>query len=182
MDAWRTSFAGIDTVEVIADDFFERDADAMVSPANSFGVMDGGLDAAIADAIGGDIQARVREAIITRHHGELPVGCADIVPTANARWPNLILAPTMRVPSQIGDTVNAYLAFRALLLAVVRFNSATVTPIRTLVVPGLGTGIGCMPPTRCAHQMRIAFDQARAPATRFRNGVILQTHRELLSS
>ena len=39
--AWSETFASYDNVEVIAGDFFSRDADAMVSPANSSGIMDG---------------------------------------------------------------------------------------------------------------------------------------------
>src|SRR5204862_2581392 len=103
-------------------DFFAAAADAMVSPANSFGIMDGGLDLAIRGAIGGDIQRRVQAVIIERHHGELPVGAAEVVETENERWPFLVIAPTMRVPEPVSNTLNAYLAFRAALLAVRRFN------------------------------------------------------------
>ena len=48
----------------------------MVSPASSFGIMDGGLDAAIQDVLGFAIQQRVQRVIVDRHHGELPVGAA----------------------------------------------------------------------------------------------------------
>ncbi len=46
--AWREAFDEIDEVEVLEDDYFTHPADAMVSPANSFGIMDGGLDLDIA--------------------------------------------------------------------------------------------------------------------------------------
>lgn len=45
VDAWRTQFRQYkDTVEALSCDYFDIPADCMVSPANSFGYMDGGLD------------------------------------------------------------------------------------------------------------------------------------------
>ena len=68
-------FRGYPEVTVERGDFFERHADAMVSPGNSFGVMDGGLDAAIRDVLGRSIEVAVRKRLVERHHGELHVGC-----------------------------------------------------------------------------------------------------------
>src|SRR5262245_5782518 len=96
--AWRRAFEEVEEVEVIEDDYFVRPAAAMVSPANSFGIMDGGLDLAIRDALGLQVQRRVQRVIVERHHGELPIGAAEIVETEDARWPHLVVAPTMRVP------------------------------------------------------------------------------------
>ncbi len=42
--AWRHAFEGVEGFEVTQGDYFEHPADAMVSPANSFGIMDGGRD------------------------------------------------------------------------------------------------------------------------------------------
>ncbi|WP_437808779.1 macro domain-containing protein [Sorangium sp. So ce1078] len=179
--AWGQAFATHDAVEVARDDFFARDADALVSPANSFGIMDGGLDRAIRDTIGGAIQARVQDVILRRHHGELPVGAAEVVETGHARWPFLIVAPTMRVPESVANTLNAYLAFRAVLLAVRHVNSAGQR-IRTIVVPGLGTGVGAMDARRCAAQMRIAYDQVAGPARIPSFDTIHKIHQKLRSS
>jgi O-acetyl-ADP-ribose deacetylase (regulator of RNase III) len=74
---------------------FSVEADAMLSPANSFGIMDGGLDKAIRDVLGPSIEDKVRARIVERHH-ELPVGLAEVVPTGDSRWPLLVCAPTMR--------------------------------------------------------------------------------------
>jgi O-acetyl-ADP-ribose deacetylase (regulator of RNase III) len=71
--AWRTACEDCEGVE---GDYFSRPAEAMVSPASSFGIMDGGLDAAIQDVLGFAIQQRVQRVIVDRHHGELPVGAA----------------------------------------------------------------------------------------------------------
>lgn len=157
--AWRQTFDDLEDVEIVEGDYFARPADAMVSPANSFGIMDGGLDLAIRDMLGHGVQQRVQRAIVERHHGELPIGSAEIVETGDDRWPHLVVAPTMRVPEPIANTLHAYLAFRAVLLACARKPA-----IRSLVCCGLGTGIGGMEPMRCATQMRMAMRQVQGPA------------------
>lgn len=163
--AWERAFEDYEAVDAIEGDFFSEPADAMVSPANSFGIMDGGLDLAIRDALGFEVEKRAQRCILERHHGELPVGQAEIVATDHARWPFLVIAPTMRVPESVARTINAYLAFRAVLLAVRRFNEASPERrIDSLVCPGLGTGIGGMAPERCALQMRMAYRQVTGPA------------------
>lgn len=156
--AWRASFEDAENVEVVESDYFARPADAMVSPANSFGIMDGGLDLAIRDTLGFAIQGRVQRAIVERHHGELPVGCAELVETGDPRWHYLVVAPTMRVPESVAQTMNAYLAFRAALL------TCATASISSLVCCGLATGIGRMEPQRCAVQMRLAYHHVHGPA------------------
>src|SRR5579872_7306577 len=99
---------------------FDVDADAVVSPANSFGYLDGGIDAFYTDHFGPDIQLRVLRQIYEPHAGELVVGTADIVETAHDRIPFLIAAPTMRVPMVLRDSPNPYLAARAVFLRVQR--------------------------------------------------------------
>lgn len=64
----------------------------------------------------------------------------------------------MRVPSRVPFSLNAYLAFRAALLATLRWNEAhSEKPIERLYCPGLATGVGKMPPWRAARQMRAAW-------------------------
>jgi len=162
--AWEEAFEAFPQVEPRLADFFSFHTDAMLSPANSFGIMDGGLDLAIRETLGFSVQEAAQRIIVGRHHGELAVGSAEIIETGDARWPFLVVAPTMRVPENIAQTVNAYLAFRAALLAVRRHNEAGRRPIRTILSPGLGTGIGGLEPRKCAAQMRIALKQAMGPA------------------
>ena len=111
------------------------------------------------------------------------MGQAVVLPTGHAFIPFLVSAPTMRVPTAIAGTANVYLALRAALIAVLRHNDETDTPIRSLLVPGFGTGVGKMPAERAAAQMRLAYDAIiGGQGTRSRNtGVILREHRELLS-
>ena len=156
MDAWARAFADCPQVRAEQGDYFRTDADAVVSPANSFGFMDGGLDLVISQHLGWGVEDRVRAVLMAEHEGELPVGQAFIVPTDNARHPWLVFAPTMRVPMNVAKTAHAFLAMRAILRAV-RLHSAAHPLIRSVLCPGLGTGNGCMPPKRCAKQMRQAY-------------------------
>jgi O-acetyl-ADP-ribose deacetylase (regulator of RNase III) len=164
--AW-TKFCGeLDFVVVHHGSIFDVDCDAVVSPANSYGFMDGGIDAAYMWHFGKEIQIRVRRQIFDRHHGEILVGQADVVETANKRIPYLIFAPTMRVPMNLHETVNPYLAARAIFLLVKygTFTSGEHTGqkiserIQTIALPGLGTGVGKVNFETCAHQVRSAID------------------------
>ena len=158
VEAWRAYFGGLPDVDITCDEIFAVEADALVSPANSFGRMDGGLDAQIVEFFGEDLEMEVQRMIRERHDGELIVGQAEVIITQATQFPFLIVAPTMRVPQNIARTVNAYLAFRAVLRSVLSFNDLHGQPIHTLLVPGLGTTNGFMPPLRAARQMRAAYD------------------------
>ena len=158
VEAWRKVFAGCGGVDVSQGDIFGIAADAIVSPANSFGYMDGGIDGVYSMHFGWNLSARLRERLRRDFDGELPVGCAVIVETNDARIPYLVSAPTMRVPMNVSNTVNAYLAFRAALIAVRDHNRASPEiPIASLLCPGLATFYGCMDPGRSARQMLHAY-------------------------
>ena len=165
VDHWREQFSDCPRVEAIAGDYFQKIADAIVSPANSFGIMDGGLDLAIRDQLGFTVQSKLQEIIVVKYHGELPIGCAEIIETNDARWRYLIAAPTMRVPEPIAFTVNAYLAFRAILVSVENFNKQRgKREIDSFVCSGLGTGIGRVSAPKCARQMRAAYQGIKTPS------------------
>jgi O-acetyl-ADP-ribose deacetylase (regulator of RNase III) len=183
VDAWEQAFADVPEVLVSQGDIFEHAADAVVSPANSFGYMDGGIDLVYSMYFGWELEARLKALLSERHYGELPVGQAVVLPTGHAFIPFLVSAPTMRVPSVISGTANVYLALRAALIAVLTHNSEASTRINSLLVPGFGTGVGKMPADRAAAQMRLAYDAIiGGQGTKSRNtGVILREHRELLS-
>jgi O-acetyl-ADP-ribose deacetylase (regulator of RNase III) len=165
--AWREAFADVEDVEISQGDIFSKKAgvigpedpidiraDAVVSPANSFGFMDGGIDAVFTYQLGPQVQAVLQKKIVSEWAGELPVGQALIVPTGRPEIPFCISAPTMRSPSVVANTVNAYLALRAALIVALAHDQ-----IRTILCPGLATAVGRMPPRRCARQMRAAWDR-----------------------
>jgi O-acetyl-ADP-ribose deacetylase (regulator of RNase III) len=160
--ALADTFADADAVEVVEGNLLDLDSDGIVSPANSFGDMGGGIDRAIDDFHRGKAQEAVRAAIAERFLGELPVGMALVVELPGPRLPFVVAAPTMRVPGSVAATINAYLAMRAALVAVLLHNKAAGRPIRSLAVPGLGTGVGGLHPVEAAAQMRTAFDNVVA--------------------
>jgi O-acetyl-ADP-ribose deacetylase (regulator of RNase III) len=159
-DRLHCHFQGVAAVEVVHGDLLDLDADAVVSPANSFGDMGGGIDKAIDDFHGGEAQRRVTAAIAEQFLGELPVGAAVVVELPARRFPFVVAAPTMRIPGSVQGSLNAYLSMRAALVAVLRHNRGRGRPIRSLAVPGLGTGVGGMDPVEAAEQMRAAYDSA----------------------
>jgi O-acetyl-ADP-ribose deacetylase (regulator of RNase III) len=156
-EAWRELFGGTPEVTVTDRDIFDVGADALISPANSFGFMDGGLDYQISERLGWHIQERVQSAIRTRPMRELLVGEAIILRTDNSHTPWLMAAPTMRVPMRVRESLNAYLAMKAILLAARSHSDAA--PIRSIAIPGLGTGIGKLSTKIAAAQMWRAYDE-----------------------
>jgi O-acetyl-ADP-ribose deacetylase (regulator of RNase III) len=156
--AWQRHFAGEASVSCEQGDIFGRTADAIVSPANGFGYMDGGIDLVYSQRLGWQVEARVRARLLAEHDGELPVGQALIVETGREELPLLISAPTMRVPMDVSSTAHAFLAFRAALRAVREHNRSQPRRIESVLCPGLCTGEGRMPYDRAARQMRAAYD------------------------
>ena len=108
-DKWRQVFSGYPEVEVLRGDYFQQNADAIVSPANSFGIMDGGLDLAIRNELGFQVETDIQEVILKKYHGEMPIGSAEIIKTNHDKWSYMISAPTMRIPENIAFTLNAFL-------------------------------------------------------------------------
>ncbi len=153
-----SAFREADAVEVLHGNLLDLECDALVSPANSFGDMGGGIDKCIDDFFHGAAQRAVMAAIAEQFLGELPVGAALVLPMAGRRFPYLVAAPTMRVPGNVAGSLNAYLALRAALVAVLRHKAGVGRGIRTLAVPGLGTGVGGMAFAEAARQMRAAYD------------------------
>jgi len=156
--AFEQYFEGLPNVEV-ANTLFEQlpEFDCMVSPANSFGLMDGGVDAAIISYFGHDLMRRVQEHILDKYLGEQSVGTSFIIETGNDKHPYLAHTPTMRVPMDITRTDNVYRAMWAMLLAVRAHNQAIERPIRSIACPGLGTGTGKVPFKEAARQMALAY-------------------------
>ncbi len=151
-------FAGEANVEVLHGNILHLMADALVSPANSFGDMGGGVDKAIDDFFGGQAQLRVQAYIREEFLGEMPVGVAAILPMPHRQFPFVVVAPTMRIPGYAGKTINAYLAMRAILLAVTRHNQSNANGIHHIAVPSLCTGVGGMPYGEAAEQMQAAVE------------------------
>ena len=179
---WREAFMGARNVDISEGDIFAGPtADAIVSPANSFGYMDGGIDGVYAQRFGPEMCERLRVLIKAAWDGELPVGCAAVVETGHRAFPYLVSAPTMRVPMVVSDTVNAYLAFRAALIAVREANRRRPGMIGSVLCPGMCTFYGHMSPQKSARQIRFAHRLVVEGDMSLLDhaGKIIQTHREL---
>ncbi len=166
--AWEQFCAGLPNVTVHNGSILEVECDALVSPANSYGYMDGGIDFLYSKHFGGQLEERLKQTIRDVHGGELRIGKAVIVETGDLLIPYMIAAPTMERPRVLrDDTTNPYLACRAVLRLikddVFRSGKNKGKPVsefvKTVAFPGLGTGIGKVKPDRCAYQVRVAIEE-----------------------
>lgn len=165
-EAWQEYCGDLDNVSVYKGSILDVSCDAVVSPANSFGFMDGGIDLIYSQFFGWQVQERLQEIIKTKHHGELLIGSAEIVETDNIKIPYLISAPTMRVPQIIKESVNPYLAARAVFLLIkysgfdfgVLKGEKIADAVQKVAFPGLGTGVGKIDFNTCAKQVRQAIE------------------------
>lgn len=156
LDAWTNFFGKEENVKIVEGDITKLQCDAMVSPANSFGFMDGGLDYALSERFGWDLEKRLQKQIKGLPEGELLVGQAIVLETGDKEVPFLISAPTMRIPTNfnIDTSVNAYLAMKAILI-----KAKTDDRISSVAIPGLCTGVGRMQPLIAARQMYQAYSE-----------------------
>lgn len=171
-ESWKTYCSEFDFVKFRQGSILDVKCDAVVSPANSFGFMNGGIDAVYTKHFGIEVQNNLQEIIRNFHHGELLVGNAEIVGTEHGNIPYLIAAPTMRVPKILeSDTINPYLSIRAVLLLVKygKFLDGTrvCDKVQTIAFPGMGTGVGGVPFDICAHQMKEAINSVLVDEDRF---------------
>ena len=162
VNAWKIAFEDLELLgiaEIRIGNFQDHAADMVVSPANSFGFMNGGIDYWYSEFFGWDLQDRVKDEIVLRFDGELLVGQALMVPTNHAQFPILISAPTMRLPMRIMDPVDVFLATRAALRCVRQtIHTSGQHDTVSVLFPGMGTGAGAVPPEMCASMMRKAYD------------------------
>jgi O-acetyl-ADP-ribose deacetylase (regulator of RNase III) len=151
-EALENETSHIRTVRVLNCDIFDAEvmamgADAVVSPANSFGFMDGGIDLVYArrwPGVEAQLQNRIRML-----GGELLVGQAIEIPTYESDIHWVIAAPTMRIPMRLElDSINPYLATKAAVAL------AKARGFERILIPGMGTGVGEMDVKIAAGQMR----------------------------
>lgn len=111
-----------------------NDYECFVSPANSFGFMDGGIDWFYRDIFGTELENKVKDKIAELPFGELPVGQALLL------WHKpkyFIIAPIMRVPATKVSQLDIFLAARA-----IAYESRHLPSDIKIAVPGLGVGSG----------------------------------------
>ena len=123
-------------IHLAKSDITEMAVDAVVSPANSLGIMGGGVAAALSRKGGPTIQ---REAMSLA-----PIAVGN----AGTLWAkNIIHAPTMEEPGLKVAVENVRRATRAALLA------ASQHGFEVIAIPGLGTGLGGADPADASRAM-----------------------------
>lgn len=152
----KVYFGDLENVILVNNDFEsfikENKVQCVVSPANSFGLMDGGYDLALTNWYGNQLQERVQKYIIDNYYGEQPVGSSFIIET-NKDNQLLIHTPTMRIPERIKDEKVIYQCMRTTLML------AKDNNIESILIPMFGGSAGGVNPQTIAKLMRLAYDQ-----------------------
>lgn len=157
-NAFAQVFSDADGIIIAREDFasfMDRhpEVTGIVSPANSFGLLTGGLDKALRDYFGKELQDAVRERIKNEWFGEQIVGTSMAVDIPGFPGKKLLHTPTMRTPSKIADDLIVYSCMRSALM------EALKSGLDAIVVPAFGGGCGQLPVEVIAHHMRLAWDQ-----------------------
>lgn len=152
VDAWRIEFTSFPEVRIQQGDILSIARNTIVSPANSYGLMDGGIDQLYIDFFGVHLQEEVLKRIADYPDGLLPVGSALLVPTGHPIIPYLISAPTMIEPEAV-SSANSFFAMSAVLKTAWRRR----TVVTDVFCPGLATGTGMVPPEIAAREMANAY-------------------------
>jgi len=153
-------FDGCDNVECVCgslDAFLDTcSVDCVVSPANSFGLMDGGYDLALTEYFGKQLQDRVQRYIVEHYLGEQPVGTSFIIESGHPGC-FLIHTPSMRTPQTVKDPLVIYQCMRTTLMCAMQNN------IESILIPLFGGGCGAVHPRLIAEMMWKAYVQIKDP-------------------
>lgn len=123
-------------IETMRGDITELSVTAVVSPANSYGYMRGGVDLAYTRHFGPGVEAELQAIIARLPEGFLPVGEALAVATGNAAIPYLVSVPTMKTPMRLSGPEPVFAASKAAV------RCALKQGYDSLAFPGMGTGTG----------------------------------------
>ncbi|HEX9058989.1 MAG TPA: macro domain-containing protein [Clostridia bacterium] len=151
IESLKNQFGEDKGINFICGDILKVARGAVVSPANSYGYMDGGIDEAYIRYFGLELEVAVRNRL-SLIGGSLPVGSAFTIETGDERIPYMIFAPTMEMPGEVLPR-NCYLAMRAILREIDRSNGR----YDEVYCPGLCTGTGYVSPESAAEEMYRAF-------------------------
>lgn len=153
---WKRYFADVSCVEIVYDDFENfmkiHKVDCVVSPANSFGLMDGGYDLAISKWFSWGLMESVQSYIINNYYGEQPVATSFTLDTT-VEGVKLIHTPTMREPDEIREPLVVYQCMRTTLIEAIKNN------IQEIVIPSFGGGTGCLKHETIAKMMYQGYMQ-----------------------
>ena len=143
-----------------------KEGHIFMSPANSFGFMDGGIDMALSRKVFPGIEPivkqNIRELEIYTNLGRpyLPIGSASLIPVPGGDTPHtgMISAPTMFLPHDVSMTQNAYWSALATFRVFRKYYGVANGHVHTLVITSLCCGYGKMDEARSAAQIREAWN------------------------
>lgn len=160
--AWKETFEENPEVEILQGSMTDMQTSAWVTPTNSAGRMDGGLDLVIKKFLGDTVESLVQQQIKSKYGGKMPLGRTTCVPTGRVMPAYLISTPTMVGSNEdISDTLNVALACAAAFQAVHTQNETEPATIRSIALPGLGANTGRVPVEICADLMWTAYNLFR---------------------
>ncbi len=134
-------------VHVAKADIWTLPVDAIVNPANSLGIMGGGIGGALRRQ-GGDV---IQQAAMAA--APIAVGAALVTTAGQLPAKNVIHVPTMEEPGMKIGAENVRRAARAALIASDRNN------FKVIAIPGIGTDLGEVPVDEAA---RAIVEEIRA--------------------
>lgn len=162
-------FGGL-RIEIRRGDLTKQAADAICNPANSLMFMGGGAAGALKRAGGGEIE---REAL---KHAPAPVGKAVATTAGNlqARW--VVHAPTMERPAMRTTGEKVYQATKAAL------ECAEAVGAKSIVIPGMGTGVGMVSCENAARAMVKAIKEFSGAAKSLREILLCDLDDEMVEA
>lgn len=162
IDEIARAFDGVEGVRTVCDDVknIPQSNTVFVSPCDMLLNMSDGIhhtynsDMFVGIRTTGMIKLRGLNSRTALGRPVLPIGSAMIVPATPETHTHMLFAPTMFSPQDVSATSNAYHAFMAVLCLM---RKAELQDVRTLVCPGMCTGVGNMSQREAANQMHRAF-------------------------
>ncbi len=154
-------------IEVVKGDITKLSIEAIVNPANSLMLMGGGVAGAIR-RVGGDIiEAEARK------YAPVPVGKAVVTTAGKLPSKYVIHAPTMERPAMRTTKEKVRKAVKAALEA------TESKGIKEVAFPGMGTGVGGVPPDEAAEVMIDEIVKFLKQAKNLRKVVLVAFNNEL---
>lgn len=148
-------------------DLTQIDCDAIVNPANSFGYMGGGVAGAI-KRIGG---IEIEKEAISKAPIEVGKAVATTAGTLTCKY--VIHAPTMKQPAMKIGVENVKLATQAALELGVELN------LKTIAIPGIGTGVGRVPVEDAAE---VIVSLAKQFENKFEKIILIDRNEDMVDS
>lgn len=141
---------------------YKKNFDCIVSPANSFGIMDGSFDLAISNMFSNNtsispVIEHVQDHLNNKYNGFQIPGTCEIIPMY--QFPNshkcnwLAHVPTMVLPSNV--TWYKQIVYNCMWSILCSLHNQD--KIRSVFITGLATGVGGVPCDVAANQMILAY-------------------------